>query len=32
VLAALKLAGSLEYRREGQVIYLRQAAAPPTGK
>jgi transmembrane sensor len=32
VLAALKLAGSLEYRREGQVIYLRQAAAQPTGK
>ena len=32
VLAALKLAGSLEYRREGQVIYLRQAAAQPMGK
>ena len=27
VLAALKLAGSVEFRREGQVIYLRQPAA-----
>ena len=26
VLAALQLAGSLEYRREGQIIYLRQPA------
>jgi transmembrane sensor len=31
VLAALKLAGSLEYGREGQIIYLRQAAAQPMG-
>ncbi|HEX8330481.1 MAG TPA: FecR domain-containing protein [Hymenobacter sp.] len=32
VLEALQLAGSLECRREGQVIYLRQVAAKPAAE